>query len=222
MNQINVTIIGAGGVASYLAPVISRFQVADVHTTIMDGDILEERNIDRQLFSSKDIGRNKALALLKYAGLDRAITKFLTPNSVNDLIGADPDVIFCLVDNDKARALTYEVAMDLKVPMISAANEMFDASARISLPEFYKTDKCLFNINPDLLSPDPTQGINCTGRMTEEFPQLAMANQMAAAFALHLFYIHLVEDFSDEVRNELPLEFSRTLTAYQGKTRHET
>lgn len=215
MKDLRILIIGAGGVASYLCPVLSRFQVANVHISIMDGDRLEKRNLDRQLFTDKFIGKNKATSLMQIADLDVAIPSFLTANTVNEVKAAAPDAMFCLVDNDQARKLAYEVAMQEKIHFFTAANEMFDASARYINPKWYRTEKCLFKVNPDLIAPSPSEGINCTGRMTEQFPQLAMANSMAAQMALHLFYIHCIEDFSDDVKEILPSYISRNLTSYE-------
>lgn len=61
--EINPFIIGAGGVASYLLPVlIKTFPIPNLW--LRDADKLEERNLDRQLFSPDQIGQFKAEALI--------------------------------------------------------------------------------------------------------------------------------------------------------------
>lgn len=63
--------VGAGGTGSYVLPMLletyeqSRSQVKDI-VCVIDGDILEERNLNRQAFYLDDIGLNKAEALVKH------------------------------------------------------------------------------------------------------------------------------------------------------------
>jgi molybdopterin/thiamine biosynthesis adenylyltransferase len=214
MKQINVFIVGAGGVASYLVPVLSKFQIADVSIMIMDGDTLEERNIDRQLFKEDEIGVNKAEALAHKYGAGH-VNEYLTANNTRSVMVHQPDVIMCLVDNDEGRKQAYMLCKEFKIPFLTAANELFDASARFIHPDWHGTDKCLLKVNPDIMNPSPTEGINCTGRMAEQFPQLAIANHAAASLLLHLFYIHFIEEISEDIKKDYaPSYFSRTLMEY--------
>ena len=53
--------IGAGGLISHIAPTLVRKGIGQV--TILDDDIVEASNLNRQRFYTKDLGKNKALAL---------------------------------------------------------------------------------------------------------------------------------------------------------------
>ncbi|MDV7396813.1 hypothetical protein RZS08_35775, partial [Arthrospira platensis SPKY1] len=69
-HALNLIIVGAGGVTSYLLPPLIRsFFTSGV---LIDGDTLEERNIDRQLFDQTFIGHGKAPALLATHGINRS------------------------------------------------------------------------------------------------------------------------------------------------------
>ncbi len=217
MKDLNIIIVGAGGTASYLTPVLARFQCANLRIHVMDGDTLEKRNIDRQLFKEDEIGVNKAQALAQKYGL-KFIPEYLTVNNPRSVLIKSPDVMFCLVDNDQARKDAYDLAMANEIAFIVAVNEMFDASARIVLPEWHETDRCLYKQNPEIKHPSQGGSINCTGRIAEEFPQLAIANSMAASLALHLFFTHIIEDYSKEIAfDHLPYYISRTPTEFKIK-----
>lgn len=60
---LNAVIIGAGGVTSYMLPALKNS--FNLTATIVDGDILETHNLDRQLFRNNAVGQYKAVALLK-------------------------------------------------------------------------------------------------------------------------------------------------------------
>ncbi|HYG60722.1 MAG TPA: ThiF family adenylyltransferase [Symbiobacteriaceae bacterium] len=74
-NKAAVIIVGAGGIGSALFQDLCRFlpHTLDIH--LVDGDTVEGKNIQRQMFSRKDLGRNKAEALQEKGtmalGLDR-------------------------------------------------------------------------------------------------------------------------------------------------------
>ncbi len=60
-SKASVCCIGAGGIISHIAPTLVRKGIGRI--TLLDRDIVEASNLNRQLFYEKDIGRNKALAL---------------------------------------------------------------------------------------------------------------------------------------------------------------
>jgi len=62
-SRSHVLCIGAGGLISHMAPTLVRKGIGAL--TILDPDIVEVSNLNRQRFYEKDIGRNKALALVQ-------------------------------------------------------------------------------------------------------------------------------------------------------------
>ena len=217
---MNILLIGAGGVASYLMPILQKMQVEELMITIMDGDILEERNLDRQLFTNNMIGKNKAEALAEMYAVN-SYDSFYKEGS--GAITTDTDCVICCVDNRESRVLIYKDCMEKKVPFITGANEMFDASGFFADPADYKGRYCLLNMFPDLLNQQVAGGFSCTGVEGEKYPQLAIANQQAAAFILHLLWTHVIKraDFSDEARNHLPFSLERTIGGYSQTSKFE-
>ena len=78
---ITVALIGCGGTGSQVLTCLARLNDAligightGIHVTVYDGDDVDETNIGRQLYSSVDIGQNKASVSVsrvnRYFGLD--------------------------------------------------------------------------------------------------------------------------------------------------------
>src|SRR5438552_10811589 len=60
-SKASITCIGAGGIISQIAPTLVRKGIGRI--TLLDDDIVETSNLNRQRFYIKDVGKNKALAL---------------------------------------------------------------------------------------------------------------------------------------------------------------
>ena len=65
---MQVLIIGCGGTGSALIKEFARYlsnkkHNNDVSVTLIDGDIIEEKNLDRQAFTVSDLNHNKAEAM---------------------------------------------------------------------------------------------------------------------------------------------------------------
>ena len=99
--------IGAGGLISHIAPTLVRKGIGRI--TLLDDDVVEPSNLNRQRFYTKDIGRNKALALAE--NLEReciAATEirglaFRFEEAIARQIDLGCHVAVCGVDNNQAR-----------------------------------------------------------------------------------------------------------------------
>lgn len=113
--DFSIVQIGCGGTGSALVPLISR-HLYDINQRfhrhidyiIMDGDIVEKKNIARQNFIDADLGRNKAEVLAdRYSsafGIGiTAIPKYLPLNEEMDNILNQTQLIISCVDNNKTR-----------------------------------------------------------------------------------------------------------------------
>src|SRR5712691_4736892 len=60
-SRSGVLCIGAGGIISQIAPTLVRKGIGRI--TLLDDDIVEVSNLNRQRFYIEDVGENKALAL---------------------------------------------------------------------------------------------------------------------------------------------------------------
>lgn len=82
-----IAVIGSGGTGSYLAEnLVNKFNLHRDSTKIMliDGDILEEKNLERQAFFSDEVGMNKCDALK--TRLESSCDEHVELDSLNDFI----------------------------------------------------------------------------------------------------------------------------------------
>jgi len=209
-------LIGCGGVGSWLAPVECRL-VGPNNLTLVDGDTLEEKNLDRQLFTRDDIGRNKAEALASLYGCDArpewyAMGRYeLTPD----------DWLLVVVDNHPARLAALQDCDSNGCRALFAANETFSAEAFYYQRSWRGTPLDPRVYYPELLTnhdDDPMAvAAGCTGAAQTQNPQLASANFMAAALLLQLQTIwkFKLKDFGPEAFGFLPYKLISNLTGME-------
>ena len=101
MNR-NIMIIGAGGIGSFLIPLLDRTGLYDI--TVFDPDSVETKNLTYQNFKKGHVGQNKALVMRQeYSNVTHASKfKVLTPNQIDGY-----DIVVCCADNLDVRRLLY-------------------------------------------------------------------------------------------------------------------
>ena len=223
----NVYIIGAGGVGSWLTPSLCLL-IGPENITVMDGDTLEEKNLNRQLFTEADIGFNKAITLA-----DRyhcfGLSYWFSSSTLMDF--SQNTVLMVCADNNPARLAALRVADIIGCQVIIAANETHSAEAY-----YYRRAWEGGPLDPRVYYPtivtDHTNNplaanSGCTGEAQKANPQLVSANFMAAALAQQLFVLWIMEKpkLDSEVVSKLPfhlrsnlsrLEFIRVEDALKG------
>jgi hypothetical protein len=198
-------IIGCGGVGSWLAPMLIKL-VGNTQVTLVDGDVLETKNLDRQLFNEKQIGENKAMAL---SDLYRcfSVPDYFTMGSI-DL--CKNDWLLVCVDNDVARKCALTECDRNQCRAIIAANESTSAEAYLFKHEWKdsKIDPRVFY--PAILtdtSGDPrARQAGCTGQAQVANPQLVTANAMAASLLSWLYVLWAVQfpKMDKSIEDKLP------------------
>lgn len=208
--KLNKTLfIGAGGITSHMLPVFQSTLPCNI--TIMDGDILEERNLDRQRFDPQFVGWNKAKALAEQSRSKEntkieVIEYFLDENP----LPTDFDLYIACVDNGTARRNAFREADSNNIPLIIASNEYIDAEAVIYFPDWQGTIFDPRERYPEIIQEtnnyDPTQ--SCTGQIQRAEPQLALANAIAGVLATKLAWLW----FTQETSEYTPIELGQTKT----------
>ncbi|MEC7704778.1 MAG: ThiF family adenylyltransferase [Candidatus Thermoplasmatota archaeon] len=119
--QRKILLIGAGGIGGLLAIFVIKAITKsglkkDVSLTIMDGDIVEERNLPHQFFSDDDIGKSKVDALVNWmnisslledTGLDVITMK---RNFSDDFALGEYHLVIVAVDREKPRKSVHKNA----------------------------------------------------------------------------------------------------------------
>lgn len=185
-------IIGAGGVASYLLPVLLKtFRPESL--TIVDKDILEERNLDRQLFDAAHIGINKAEALVQtvFPKQDEIPVNIIAAWFTDMLdLPEGIDCIICVADNHLARKHALERADTLRIPCFIGGNEYLDNEAYVYYPHWKNGLGDPRVRYPEIVTTDGEDSpAACTGIAQQSSPQLAVANIGCAAKLLHLLWV---------------------------------
>lgn len=203
----NIIVIGCGGVASWLLPPLTKLIDQLEHKPLIwfvDGDTIEERNLERQWFSESDIGRNKAEAM--WDKCNSSSEEFYVPQYYTEgaLLRAAEDqtivpeglsLFICCADNHAARRAVLAAVDAGQGWAIIAGNEYEEAEA-YWYERRLKGTACDPRVYyPAILTDhtgDPTAPVGCTGLAAELSPQLVLANFSAANHALWLFWHHVV------------------------------
>jgi len=126
-----VLIIGAGGIGSFLIPLLDKVKMYDI--TVADPDKVETKNLTYQNFNEDDVNYYKVEALAN-AGIKMKFSKFpiLTVKQMQGY-----DLVVCCVDNLSVRRTLYNSDvkwLDLRAQGRNAAFVTYDAD-----PKMYDT-----------------------------------------------------------------------------------
>jgi molybdopterin/thiamine biosynthesis adenylyltransferase len=107
LDGLTVAVIGAGGLGGVF--VRGAVQKGIETLVIYDGDTVEWSNLNRQFFTPRDIGRNKAIRLAHnasragYMGTRLVAVPWFFQAAVERGLDMPCDIAFCGVDNDETR-----------------------------------------------------------------------------------------------------------------------
>jgi len=124
-SKASVVCIGAGGIISHIAPTLCRKGIGKL--TLLDRDIVEASNLNRQRFYEPDIRKNKAICLAR--NLQReCIAKtevvghaLYLEQAIENGTALMCEVAICGVDNNPARVTASRHFRSKGVPVIFAA-----------------------------------------------------------------------------------------------------
>ena len=136
--QGRVAIIGLGGLGGAVVEILARLGVG--HLTLVDGDVFEESNLNRQLLSSPELlGTSKAeaarqrVAALNAAVTARVVAAFLTRENGREILNEVDLAIDCL-DNIPSRLILENACNQAAIPLVSAAIAGWSGQATTIFP----------------------------------------------------------------------------------------
>jgi thiF family protein len=118
--------LGGAGIGSIVAECALRFGFE--HITIVDGDKVEQSNLNRQNYTENDIGRYKAECLaerLLSINPDAQIdyhTEFLNPDNIEEMLNGHNVAINALDFKDKTPFVFDEICKERKIPVLHPYN----------------------------------------------------------------------------------------------------
>jgi molybdopterin/thiamine biosynthesis adenylyltransferase len=206
MKEMNIVIIGLGGIGSILVDRISKFinYSRDIRAKflLVDGDSYEDKNYERQEFSflgNKAEVKQKDLQMT-YSRLDvRSFDSFVDTTNIKEIIN-DGDVVFMCVDNHKSRMIVSNHCKSLSnIILISGGNDYTDGNVQIYIRKDNKDitpDLCRYH--PEIAKPDDKMPheMSCQELAMSE-PQLYFANLGAATIMCWAFYNVVVKEVYD-------------------------
>ena len=138
LHNKRVLIVGCGGLGGNLISILLRIGVGNLR--IVDGDVFEPTNLNRQLFSSiPALGQNKARIAAQSASninpdvhVD-VIEEFFTEENAAVLL-QDCDIVLDALDNIPSRRLLAFACEKAGVPLVYGAISGWVSQAAISLP----------------------------------------------------------------------------------------
>lgn len=202
----SIVVVGAGGTGSYFLKEFSRYLYDNRKAkekissmSIIDGDIIERKNIRRQAFQEEDIGQAKATVLasvlneafdLKWKAYYQYLLKVddfegkLVKKVYNSTV--IPLIIGC-VDNHACRLVCEEFfSQQENCIYIDSANEFSDGEVVFAAKKNGKVvSPCRSTVFPDILTGDlrNVEELSCT-ELNEVAPQHITANMQAGLILL--------------------------------------
>ena len=155
IEDARIAVFGLGGVGSYTAEALARSGVAQNggQLILIDGDTIEESNINRQLYALySTIGKAKTeIAMERIADINPAckiktVNSFILPDNFYKILGEDffkgVDFIVDAVDTIALKLFLAAEAEKNEVPIISAMGCGNRLNADFEFADIYKTSVC--------------------------------------------------------------------------------
>ncbi|GAA4769010.1 MULTISPECIES: tRNA threonylcarbamoyladenosine dehydratase [Flavobacterium] len=148
LKNANVLVVGMGGVGSFAAEFVARAGVGKM--TIVDGDVVDITNINRQLPALHSTVGLPKVQLMAARLLDinpdldlTVVQEFLSPERANEIVTNEFDYVMDCIDSVTPKLNLILAAKRKKIKIISnmGAGGKFEAS-KVCVKDISKTDYC--------------------------------------------------------------------------------
>ncbi len=134
-----VCVVGAGGLGGHILETLARIGI--LRLTVVDGDVFEISNLNRQLFSTeKNLGMSKAIAAknrIEEVNASVAVTAIferMTSENAEEILTGH-DIIMDALDNLNSRATLVHVCKKLGIPIVHGAIGGWYGQAAVIMPD---------------------------------------------------------------------------------------
>ena len=173
-----VTVIGLGAVGSFAVEILARMGVGTL--TLVDFDVVQESNINRQLYALHSTINLKKTELAKKRVLDinpdckvNTLNVFVNTDTFEQIFSDVPDIVIDAIDsyNPKLRLLEYCYKNNIKIISSMGAALKTDPFS-IKYADLFETHHCKLaeRLRGDLRSLGISKGIPCV--FSEQSPQV--------------------------------------------------
>ncbi|RLI85836.1 MAG: adenylyltransferase [Archaeoglobales archaeon] len=157
----SVLIVGAGGLGSVVLTYLASAGVGRIG--IVDGDIVEEHNLQRQFVHAGKIGKNKAISAMDFVErLNPNVEVEAYPFNVNEKnvkVAKHYDVVALCPDNFEVRLILNDFCIENGIPFVHGAVYGFEGEVTtvIGSPCY----RCLYLKFPKQKNSTPIMGFTC-------------------------------------------------------------
>ncbi|RTK97744.1 MAG: ThiF family adenylyltransferase [Neisseriaceae bacterium] len=207
--SLKIKVVGTGGIGLCVLPSLCRYlnysvdKFPDVQIGLIDGDVFEDRNRERQSFSQ--IGPKATMTAESYSKEFPRLTitdhpVYLDENNIFQHLREGDTVLVC-VDNHKTRKLISDRAEELKnITIISGGNDLTDGNVLVHIRKNGKniTPPLASEFHPEIANPmdkHPGEVVaqGCQAQAPAS-PQLLFTNNLIAANMLAFLHNVIDED----------------------------
>jgi molybdopterin/thiamine biosynthesis adenylyltransferase len=199
---MHITVIGLGGVGSILIERLARFinYSRDLNPTILlvDGDVYENKNYERQEFSQiGNKAETKVMELtMKFPKLILdSFEAYINEANIAESIKTG-DIVFLCVDNHKTRNIVNNYCKELTdITLISGGNEFEDGNVQLYVRRGGQDlTPDLASYHPEIANPDDQlpDEMSCE-ELAQSDPQLYFTNLGVATLMCWSFYNSVVK-----------------------------
>jgi molybdopterin/thiamine biosynthesis adenylyltransferase len=155
-SKASICCVGAGGIASHIAPTLVRKGIGKL--TLLDRDIVEPSNLNRQRFYQRDIGTYKVMALAAnlqkecIAETDICAYALRLEQAISNGLNLSCDVAICGVDNNLERVAASRFFRTKGIPVIFTAVSRDGDHGYVFVQE--KEGPCIACLFPDMTDDD--------------------------------------------------------------------
>ena len=155
-SKCGATCVGSGGIISQIAPNLVRKGIGRI--TLLDHDIVEASNLNRQRFYEEDLGKNKALALAEnlhrecIAATEIQGIPWRLEEAIARGVDLSCDVAICGVDNNPARVAACRYFRAIGIPVIFSAVSIDGNHGYVFVQG--KDGPCIACMYPDMVNDD--------------------------------------------------------------------
>ena len=138
IKESKVCVIGCGGIGGYAIEMLARLGIG--HLTVVDGDIFDETNLNRQLLCEEgNLGESKAEAAEKRVRKINSevgvsvVKEYITEENCRHIISGC-DIVVEALDNMSVRKMLAKACADENIPMVHGAMAGWYAQVAVIAP----------------------------------------------------------------------------------------
>ncbi len=158
-----VLVVGAGGLGSVVVTYLACAGVGKIG--IVDGDVVEEHNLQRQFIHAGNVGKNKAVSAMEFVErLNPDVEVEVYPFNLNERnvrIAKDYDVVASCPDNFETRLILNDFCVRNGIPMVHGA--VYGFEGEVTTVTGSPCYRCLYSSFPkqEKVGDSPIFGFTC-------------------------------------------------------------